>query len=102
MDYRTSKTFDWDEAKNAACIRLRGFDFDFASRAFNDPEHFVTTDYRQTYGEQRLLLFGSIDGRLYVVVFTRRAHVIRIISARKANPREIRIHANRPKDHRHQ
>lgn len=57
MDYRTSKTFDWDEAKNAACIRLRGFDFDFASRAFNDPEHFVTTDDRQTYGEQRLLLF---------------------------------------------
>jgi uncharacterized DUF497 family protein len=102
LDYPIQKAFEWDETKNAACLRMRGFDFDFASRAFSDPEHLVIPDDRQTYGEQRFLLFGYINRRLYVVVFTRRAHVIRIISARKANPREIRVHANRPKDHRHQ
>jgi uncharacterized DUF497 family protein len=48
----------------------------------------VGPDVRKNYGETRKIGFGFIRGRLMAVVFTERAKVIRIISARKANRRE--------------
>lgn len=48
----------------------------------------VGADVRNDYGESRKIGFGFIRGRLIAVVFTERARVIRIISARKANTRE--------------
>ncbi len=41
------------------------------------------------YGEDRYRLFGTIEGRAYVVVYTVRGSAIRIISARKANAKEV-------------
>ncbi len=46
-------------------------------------------DRRWDYGEDRYRLIGMIDGRAYVVVYTVRGSAIRIISARKANRKEI-------------
>jgi len=40
-------------------------------------------------------LIGRIEGRLYVLIYTLRRDEIRIISARKANPREVRSYENR-------
>ena len=39
--------------------------------------------------ERRHRAFGLIDGRLYVLVFTMRGEVLRAISLRKANRREV-------------
>lgn len=47
-------------------------------------------DTRHSYGEERYQLLGKIEQRLFVVVYTPRHHAIRIISARKANQREVR------------
>ena len=44
---------------------------------------------RRDYGEDRYRLTGMIDGRAYVVVYTVRGLAIPIISARKANPKEV-------------
>ena len=41
------------------------------------------------YGEDRYRLLGTVDGRVYVVVYTVRGSAVRIISARKANPKEV-------------
>lgn len=87
--------FEWDEAKSEACFQARGFDFAHAARAFYDPKRLVETDARRDYGEDRLRLLGSIDGRLYVVVYTPKPHAVRIISARKANPREVKRYETR-------
>lgn len=90
--------FEWDEAKSDACFAERGFDFAYAARAFFDPERLIQADTRHSYGEDRYQLLGKIDGRLFVVVYTPRNGVIRIISARKANQREVKRYENRTHD----
>ena len=82
--------FEWDDSKSNACFATRGFDFAYAARVFLDPGRLVEIDDRLDYGEPRFRIFGLIDGRLFVVAYTIRAEVIRLISARKANRREIR------------
>ena len=81
---------EWDEVKSDACLQSRGFDFAYAARAFFDPNRTIAIDNRRDYGEERFRLTGMIEGRLYVVVYTPRDGAIRIISAHKANQREIR------------
>ncbi|MEK6801853.1 MAG: BrnT family toxin [Nitrospirota bacterium] len=85
--YTCLVTFQWDEAKRTANIAKHGIDF------LDVPEIFtslmlVGPDLRKDYGESRKIGFGYIRGRLMAVVFTERAKLIRIISARKANTRE--------------
>ena len=81
---------EWDEIKSEACFHRRGFDFAYAAKAFADPDRTIEIDDRRDYREERFRLTGNIKGRLYVVVFTPRHDVIRIISAHKANQREIK------------
>ena len=81
--------FEWDDVKNSACFTSRGFDFAYAVRAFFAPRRIVVQDRRWDYGEDRYRLTGMIDGRANVVVYTARGSAIRIISARKANRKEI-------------
>ena len=50
----------------------------------------VVADERRAYGEVRRQAYGLIDGRLHVLVFTMRGEVMRVISLRKANAREVR------------
>jgi hypothetical protein len=54
-----------------------------------DPGRHIEVDDRRDYGEERLTLYGRVAGRLFVVTYTMRAGVHRIISARKANSREM-------------
>lgn len=89
MDYTAAMNFEWDEAKSGACYRERGFDFAYAVRAFFDPNRLIQEDTRYSYGEERYQLMGKIEQRLFVVIFTPRHGAIRIISARKANQREV-------------
>jgi len=86
--------FEWDEAKSEACFMERGFDFAYAIRAFLDPDRVVRADTRWNYGEDRYQLRGSIEGRVFFLVYTLRAETIRIISARKANQREVEDYEN--------
>ena len=88
--YTFTMDFEWDEIKSEACFHRRGFDFAYAAKAFADPDRTIEIDDRRDYREERFRLTGNIKGRLYVVVFTPRHDVIRIISARKANQREIK------------
>ena len=83
------KAREWGEAKNSACFERRGFDFAHAVRAFLDPHRIVAQDRRRDYGEDRYRLLGTVDGRVYVVVYTVRGSAVRIILARKANAKEV-------------
>ena len=82
--------FEWDDAKSDACFTHRGFDFAYAIRGFLDEDRIVGRDHRWDYGEDRYRLLGTIEGRVFVVVYTMRGSAMRIISARKANAREVR------------
>ena len=81
---------EWDDAKSDDCLAHRGFDFQHASRALFDPQRIIRKDLRWAYGEDRYRLLGAIEGRVYAAVYTIRGSTIRIISARKANRREVR------------
>ena len=90
--------FEWDDNKSQRTLQDRGFDFGFASQAFSDPEAFREPDTRLGYGEARVRLYGQIQDKLFVVVYTERQGRFRIISARRANSREIQAHRQRRTD----
>lgn len=50
-------------------------------------------DRRRDYQEQRICALGRIAGRVYAAAFVVRAGMVRMISLRKANPREERRYA---------
>lgn len=76
----------------------RGFDFAYAARGFFDPDRIVMKDNRFDYGETRYQLISQIQGRVFVIIFTLRHNIIRIISARKANQREVKQYEKTSRD----
>jgi uncharacterized protein len=83
--------FEWDEAKRERNIRDRKIDFRDILPLFHGHTIEIVDD-RVDYGETRIICFGELNGRLYVVVYTWRGLNRRIISARKANAREQRTY----------
>lgn len=79
---------EWDDDKDRRCRSERGFSFADVLPAFRDERRTVAVDDRYDYGEVRFRLFGRVAGRLFVIVFTKRGNVVRIISARRANAKE--------------
>ena len=86
--------FEWDEAKSQAFFLSRGFDFAYAVRAFFDSDRLIQADLRRSYGEARFHLYGRIESRVFILVYTQRGNATRIISARKANNREVKLYEN--------
>jgi uncharacterized protein len=82
--------YEWDERKAGRNVAKHGVPFEYAARVFLDPLRLAAEDTRHTYGEERRITIGRIEGWLYVVAYTTRGEVIRLISARKANKREQR------------
>jgi uncharacterized protein len=77
--------FEWDMNKCKANLIKHGIDFDDAIDVFDGPIVIHPSDRNN---EERWLAIGSSENRLIAVVFTRRADIIRIISARRARKNE--------------
>ena len=88
--------FEWDPAKAAGNVRKHGVSFDEAATVFADDLLLSMQDNEHGDLEQRWISQGqSSDGQLLVVIHTYReldddAMAVRIISARRATPRERR------------
>ena len=82
--------FEWDEAKAVWNKGKHGVPFVSAGRIFLDPHRLDDEDSRRNYNEERRIALGTIGERVFVVVYTPREKMIRLISARKANEREQR------------
>lgn len=82
--------FEWDPAKAAQNEADHGVTFAMASEVFRDPFAVEWRDDRENYGEDRYVIIGMVDSRLLYVAYTMRGEVIRIISARGAEPHERR------------
>jgi uncharacterized DUF497 family protein len=81
--------FEWDNAKERANQRKHGVDFQTAARVFLDP-YVIEFDDVAADGEMRFSAIGLVDGRMLFVSYTMRDDVVRIISARGAEPHEKR------------
>ena len=82
---------EWDEDKRQSNIRKHRVDF-FDSNEWEWDAALVFADERKDYGERRFIAYVPIGRRLHVVIFTERNDTRRLISARKANMREIRYY----------
>ena len=84
-----SLTFEWDEEKAAENLAKHGVSFAEASTVFADPLSRTIPDPLHSDEEDRFVILGeSTSGHTLVVVHTYREENIRIISARRATPRE--------------
>jgi len=83
--------FEWDELKSEANLIKHGILFDDASDIFYEPVILYPSDRNH---EERWVAVGALEDRLIAVIFTRRANVIRIISARRARKHEERAYRN--------
>ena len=83
--------FEWDPQKAARNLAKHEVTFEEAATVFGDPLGRITSDPRHSLDEERFVLLGfSKQQRLVVVMFVEREEAIRIISARRAIPRERR------------
>jgi uncharacterized DUF497 family protein len=86
--------FEWDPEKSVQNERKHGLSFEDVVQVFYDPLMRLDIEGDE-YGEIRWPTVGEIGGVLHVVSHTIReekeAEVYRLISARRATPREIRI-----------
>ena len=83
-----------DPAKRDWTLRIRQLDFDEAVQVFARKTIDIV-DTRFEYGEERIITFGRLRGRILVVVWTARGDARHIISTRKANDREQARYAPR-------
>ena len=81
--------FEWDRDKGRQNESKHGVSFADTFGVFEDPRALTVEDRRRE--EERYISIG-MDGfaRVLVVVYAWRGESIRIISARKANPSEVR------------
>ena len=80
--------FEWDENKNQLNQQKHGISFEEAKEIFYDTV-FTSIIEKIDYGEIREVSIGAIQ-KVLIVVHTDRSGKVRIISARKATPKERR------------
>jgi uncharacterized DUF497 family protein len=89
--------FEWDEDKAAGNVIKHLVTFEEAATVFRDPMGRLIADPDHSAVEDRFLLLGhSASGRLLVVAHAQRGpdESIRLISARRAVPRERSTYGN--------
>ena len=90
--------FVWDPAKAALNLSDHAVPFEFAVAVFDDPLRIEFDASHEQDNEPRRKCVGRIGDKLFVVVFTMRGQVRRIISARRTNSKEDRRYAARSQD----
>ena len=79
--------FEFDEAKSRANEEKHGIDFHEAQELWLDPD--LMRRSARPGVEPRVLFVGEIDGRSWAAVVTYRGSALRIISVRRARPKEV-------------
>ncbi len=85
---------EFDPAKDAIDRRKHGLSLADAAWFAIDAAA-VVPDERFAYGDNRFRAYGLIGTRMHMLVFTMRGEMLRTISLRKANKREIRIYGGK-------
>jgi hypothetical protein len=89
--------FEWDDEKAESNAIKHGISFKMAAFVFDDPYALILDDEKHSAQEHRRWLIGDSGKGVLIVVFTIRPPQgnIRIVSARKANRRERKMHEER-------
>ena len=88
--YTASVAVEFDPKKDATNLKKHGLSVSEGDGVLNDPLA-LTIEDRSAESEQRFVTIGmNVFGSLMVVVHTPRGEDVRIISVRKADPKERR------------
>lgn len=79
--------FEWDEIKRTEVYKKHGVDLLEAALIFEN-DVLEKEDTRRDYGEQRMIALGMSEGEIYIVIYTRRDNVYRLITAWKGGQRD--------------
>jgi uncharacterized protein len=91
--------FTWDARKAARNLEKHGVSFEEAATVFADPDALEWEDLEHSYYENRFKRLGiSIEGRVLILVYSYRRmrdgkETLRIITARRASPKEREAYA---------
>ncbi|MBI5908163.1 MAG: BrnT family toxin [Burkholderiales bacterium] len=84
--------YEFDPTKDDGNLEKHGLSL-VDAEGFEWETAVVHEDTRKQYAEPRFQAAGYIGNRLHVMVFCLRADTVRVISLRKANPREVKSYA---------
>lgn len=86
--------FEWDDNKEQTNIKKHKLDFTTASYVFGDENRLEIFDENHSEYEDRYITIGIINQIpvVVMVVYTERDKRIRLISARKATPKERKLY----------
>ena len=87
-------TFEWDENKDRLNQKNHdGISFEYAARVFLDSKRIEMLDENHSdESEERYNVLGCVERILFVVYTERGSDNIRIISARRATPKEEKLY----------
>jgi uncharacterized DUF497 family protein len=78
--------FEWDPKKSQINTKKHGIDFKAAKALWNDPDRVVI---RAPYPlENRYILIGQLEDKIWTAIYTIRSSAFRIISVRRARKKE--------------
>lgn len=83
--------FSWDEKKRLQNLQKHRLDFRDVPAAFAE-ETVTIPDQRFDYAEVRFVTFSILEGVVVAIVHTETDEEIRVISFRRATPREERYY----------
>lgn len=94
MAYTAKVRFSWDPAKDESNRSKHGLGFDEASELFRRSiDYLEIFDEAHSVSEERFIAIGPLVDGVVVVVFTEPDDdTIRILSARRATPREVALY----------
>ncbi|MBU1398658.1 MAG: toxin [Desulfobacteraceae bacterium A6] len=82
--------FEWDPEKSIANKEKHGIDFDTAKIIWSDENRIeIHVSYPM---EDRWIMIGKTDDKLWTAVFTLRGNLIRIISVRRSRKKEVDLY----------
>jgi uncharacterized DUF497 family protein len=91
--------FEWDDKKSCTNKTKHDIDFDTAKKLWKDTNRVeILTSYPL---ENRSILIGKTDKKLWTAIFTRRGNVIRIISVRRARKKEAKLYGEKENSYEH-
>lgn len=88
-------SFEWDESKRRENLRKHRVEFADAATALSDDQALTIRDDDSDEEDRFITIGEDLLGRILIVVYTWRGGTIRLISARKASPRERRQYGER-------
>ena len=81
--------FEYDSNKSITNRQKHGVDFEEAKTIWNTDNVILRA---LSIDEDRYMIIGEINGRLYSCIYTLRGEIVRIISCRRSRNREEKIY----------